>query len=71
MADQFKVLETVVDLELAAVKRDIMAKAASARMMGGGEHDNTELEFTVRVDLNAVLKCATSTHTSTYVEKEK
>jgi hypothetical protein len=58
MADQFAVLELVIDQELDALKRTLLQDARS-RMTAGTE-DLGLVQATVEVDLDAVLRNSTS-----------
>lgn len=59
MADQYQVLEGVLDQELAGLKREMMAQARQELVLSKNEYGN--LVGSVEVNLDAVLRSAAST----------
>lgn len=62
MADPWHVLESVIDDDLASIKRNLMDQARQRRVMGGANagDEGTTIRVELEVDLDAVLRTATS-----------
>lgn len=70
MADPYKVLDLVLDEELASAKREILNRAANSVLSGNVDGD-TFAELTIWVDFNAILRSATSGRTIREVSSEE